>query len=154
MRAANSLALIGCAAVLMGCGEGSRTPAATGIESEPAQSITELRKTDLRVGTGPSISQGQRAVVHYTGWLFEPTAPDQRGKQFDSSRDRGQPFRFEIGEGRVIKGWEQGVVGMQVGGERRLIIPPTLGYGARGGGPIPPNATLMFDIELLAIEQR
>ena len=152
MRTANSLVLIGCVALLLGCGEGSRSPAAAGSESEPAQSITELQKTDLSIGTGPSIAQGQRAVVHYTGWLFDPAAPDQRGKQFDSSRDRGQPFRFTIGEGRVIQGWEQGVAGMQAGGERRLIIPPTLGYGARGGGPIPPNSTLLFDIELLAIE--
>ncbi len=109
----------------------------------------------MQVAPGEGISQGQVAVVHYTGWLYEPGAPDSKGVKFDSSRDRGQPFRFEIGRGQVIKGWEEGVQGMRVGSQRRLIIPSHLAYGERGagGGVIPPNATLLFDIELLGIEQ-
>ncbi len=93
--------------------------------------------------------------MHYTGWLYDPGAPDHKGKQFDSSRDRGQPFRFTIGAGQVIRGWEEGVQGMRVGSKRRLIVPSDLGYGemGAGNGAIPPNATLVFDIELLAIEQ-
>lgn len=115
---------------------------------------TELVKNDVVVGTGEAITRGQTAVVHYTGWLYEPAAPDHKGKKFDSSRDRGQPFRFPIGGGRVIQGWDQGVAGMQVGGQRTLIIPAALGYGesGAGGGVIPPNATLLFEVELLAIE--
>jgi FKBP-type peptidyl-prolyl cis-trans isomerase FkpA len=136
-----------CCAALFGCGEHPRAPAAT---SAPA--VTELEKIDRVIGSGPAIEEGQVAVVHYTGWLYDDVAPENKGRQFDSSRERGVPFRFKIGDNKVIQGWEQGVVGMQVGGQRRLIIPPSLGYGARGGGPIPPNAVLVFDIELLAIE--
>src|ERR1700733_12195041 len=110
---------------------------------------TELAITDVKKGTGPAIAAGQTAVVHYTGWLYNPTAKDHKGKKFDSSRDRNDPFSFSVGGGEVIGGWDQGVVGMQVGGHRTLIIPPSLGYGARGaGGVIPGNATLLFDIEL------
>jgi FKBP-type peptidyl-prolyl cis-trans isomerase len=136
-----------CCLGLSACGrlpEASRTRAVS--------QITELQKTDLVVGTGAPIEAGQTAVVHYTGWLYDTIAPDNKGNKFDSSRDRGQPFRFPVGGGRVIQGWDDGVVGMQVGGQRLLVIPPTLGYGARGGGPIPPNATLVFEVELLAIE--
>jgi FKBP-type peptidyl-prolyl cis-trans isomerase FkpA len=111
-----------------------------------------LQSTDLRTGTGPAIAPGQIAVVHYTGWLFSESAPENKGQKFDSSRDRGQPFTFPLGAGQVIKGWDQGVAGMQVGGERRLVIPPDWGYGARGAGVIPPNATLVFDVELLGIQ--
>ena len=146
------LAAIGC--VLVGaCGRDASPPAATSqVAASPA--ITELMKTDVVVGAGTPIAQGQTAVVHYTGWLYDPGVPEQKGNQFDSSRDRGTPFRFAIGGGQVIQGWDQGVVGMQVGGQRRLIIPASLGYGelGAGGGTIPPNATLLFDIELLAIE--
>jgi peptidylprolyl isomerase len=106
-----------------------------------------LKYEDLVVGKGASPRQGQMVVVHYTGWLTN-------GQKFDSSRDRGKPFEFPIGEGRVIKGWDEGVMSMKVGGRRKLTIPPELGYGARGtpGGPIPPNATLIFDVELLRLK--
>jgi FKBP-type peptidyl-prolyl cis-trans isomerase len=109
--------------------------------------------SDIHTGSGDPIKFGQTAVVHYTGWLFAQASPDNKGKKFDSSRDRNQPFRFRVGAGEVIKGWDQGVAGMAVGGQRRLVIPPELGYGQRGAGAvIPPNATLVFDVELLGIE--
>jgi FKBP-type peptidyl-prolyl cis-trans isomerase len=117
-----------------------------------ALAITELQKTDLAVGTGDPIAAGKEAVVHYTGWLYDPQASDQKGAKFDSSRDRGQPFSFMVGAGSVIRGWDEGVVGMQVGGQRRLIIPPDMAYGDRATGPIPPGSTLLFDVELLAIK--
>jgi len=117
--------------------------------------ITELEKNDIALGTGEPIAAGQIAVVHYTGWVYDPAAADHQGRKFDSSRDRGQPFRFAVGAGSVIEGWDQGVVGMQVGGRRLLVVPSSLGYGPRGaGGVIPPNAPLLFDIELLAIDKK
>jgi FKBP-type peptidyl-prolyl cis-trans isomerase FkpA len=107
---------------------------------------------DHQIGTGDLAESGKFVSVHYTGWLFDNDAPAHKGKKFDSSRDRGQPFEFELGAGQVIKGWDQGVAGMRVGGHRTLTIPPELGYGARGaGGVIPPNATLVFDVELLGV---
>jgi FKBP-type peptidyl-prolyl cis-trans isomerase len=109
--------------------------------------------TDIKKGAGPAIEAGQTAVVHYTGWLYSEGAPENKGQKFDSSRDRNQPFDFELGAGMVIQGWDEGVEGMQVGGHRRLVIPPEKGYGAQGaGGVIPPNATLVFDVELVGIE--
>ena len=117
---------------------------------KPMTTPSGLQIIDTKVGTGASPKPGQTCVMHYTGWLYENGA---KGQKFDSSLDRGQPFEFPLGAGRVIKGWDEGVAGMKVGGKRTLIIPPGLGYGARGaGGVIPPNATLMFDVELLAVK--
>jgi len=108
--------------------------------------------TDVKLGTGAAATPGQTVHVHYTGWLFDADAPENKGRKFDSSRDRGDPFSFQLGAGHVIQGWDQGVAGMLVGGQRTLVIPPELGYGARGaGGVIPPNATLVFDVELLEV---
>jgi FKBP-type peptidyl-prolyl cis-trans isomerase len=108
-------------------------------------------QTDLREGTGAMATSGQTAKVHYTGWLYDANAADNKGKQFDSSVGRG-PFSFRLGGGQVIRGWDQGVQGMKVGGQRRLVLPPEFGYGARGAGTvIPPNATLVFDVELLDV---
>ena len=109
-----------------------------------------LKIIDTQPGTGASPKTGQTCVMHYTGWLYEG---GKKGKKFDSSVDRNEPFEFPIGQHRVIAGWDEGVATMKVGGKRTLIIPPALGYGARGaGGVIPPNATLMFDVELLAVK--
>jgi FKBP-type peptidyl-prolyl cis-trans isomerase FkpA len=109
------------------------------------QSPTGLVIEDLTVGTGKTAAAGQKVTVHYTGWLTD-------GKKFDSSKDRKDPFVFNLGAGQVIRGWDQGVQGMQFGGKRKLTIPPELGYGARGaGGVIPPNATLVFEVELLGV---
>ncbi len=113
----------------------------------------ELQIVDLAPGDGAAIAPGAVAVVHYTGWLYEAAATDHKGAKFDSSVDRNEPFRFQLGAGQVIKGWDQGVQGMKVGGKRRLTIPAALAYGDAGaGGVIPPGATLVFDVELLGIE--
>jgi FKBP-type peptidyl-prolyl cis-trans isomerase FkpA len=118
-----------------------------------SESITELQIIDIEVGSGATAVAGQTVIVHYTGWLYAPETPDNKGSKFDSSVDRGEPFAFPLGGGRVIKGWDQGVDGMQIGGKRRLIIPAHLGYGDRGAGAaIPPGATLMFDVELLDLK--
>ena len=109
-----------------------------------------LKITDTQAGTGATPKTGQTCVMHYTGWLYQD---GKKGAKFDSSVDRGQPFEFPIGTGRVIKGWDEGVASMKVGGKRTLIIPRELGYGARGaGGVIPPNATLLFEVELLGVK--
>ena len=109
-----------------------------------------LQITDTKAGTGAEARKGQTVTVHYTGWLFNN---GQQGAKFDSSRDRKDPFKFPLGSGMVIKGWDEGVAGMKVGGQRTLIIPPERGYGVRGaGGVIPPNATLKFDVELLGVD--
>ena len=118
--------------------------------SKLSATVTTLQKNDVKQGTGAEAQAGKTAVVHYTGWLYDPAQPGGKGAKFDSSVDRKQPFDFPLGGGRVIRGWDEGVVGMKVGGQRTLIIPPDMGYGARGaGGVIPPNATLKFDVELL-----
>jgi FKBP-type peptidyl-prolyl cis-trans isomerase len=107
----------------------------------------------VKQGTGAEAVAGKQVVVHYTGWLRDASKPDSRGAKFDSSRDRSAPFSFVLGAGRVIKGWDEGVAGMKGGGQRTLVIPPELGYGARGaGGVIPPNATLIFDVELVDVQ--
>jgi peptidylprolyl isomerase len=117
----------------------------TKLTGKPVTTISGLKYYDIKVGNGPMPHAGQQVKVHYTGWLTD-------GKKFDSSVDRGEPFTFAIGAGQVIKGWDEGVASMKVGGKRQLIIPPGLGYGPRGaGGVIPPNATLIFDVELLGI---
>ena len=117
------------------------------------KNITELVKTDLKAGKGAEAIAGKSVDVHYTGWLYDTTKADHKGKKFDSSLDRGKPFSFKLGAGMVIKGWDQGVGGMKVGGKRTLVIPSELAYGSRGaGGIIPPNATLIFDVELLNVQ--
>jgi len=112
-----------------------------------------LEKIEVNVGNGEEAVVGKTAKVHYTGWLYDADAEDKKGKKFDSSHDRSTHFSFLLGSGRVIKGWDQGVQGMKVGGKRTLIIPSSMGYGAQGaGGVIPPNATLVFDVELIGLE--
>ena len=124
--------------------------AAVAQGGKPVTTPSGLQYIDSKVGTGASPRTGQTCVMHYTGWLYEN---GQKGKKFDSSVDRNEPFEFPIGQKRVIAGWDEGVATMKVGGKRTLIIPPALGYGARGaGGVIPPNATLMFDVELLSVK--
>ncbi|BCT67189.1 FKBP-type peptidyl-prolyl cis-trans isomerase [Nitrosospira sp. NRS527] len=117
--------------------------------------VTELIKEDTKIGTGEEAVVGKAVEVHYTGWLYDPSVPDKKGTKFDSSRDRGAPFSFLLGAGRVIKGWDRGVAGMKVGGQRTLIIPADMAYGARGAGQgvIPPNAALIFEVELLGLRQ-
>ena len=124
------------------------------LAAASAQAQTQgVSMIDHVVGTGAEAVAGKTVVVHYTGWLFDASAPDNKGRKFDSSRDRGDKFSFPLGAGRVIQGWDQGVAGMKVGGQRTLTIPPELGYGARGaGGVIPPNATLVFDVELFEVK--
>jgi FKBP-type peptidyl-prolyl cis-trans isomerase len=115
--------------------------------------ITSLQISNGKVGTGAEATAGKSVTVHYTGWLYDPKTPDHRGQKFDSSKDHGEPFSFKLGAGQVIRGWDQGVAGMKVGGARTLVIPSELGYGARGAGSsIPPNATLLFDVELLEVK--
>jgi FKBP-type peptidyl-prolyl cis-trans isomerase len=143
------------AVIVAGCAPGgSRSPDSSASQgSSMSPDSNGLLTEDLKVGTGPAVAKGQVASVHYTGWLYSDAAPDRKGRKFDSSRDRGQPFEFPVGGGQVIKGWDLGVAGMQVGGQRRLTIPAELGYGSRGaGGAIPGGATLVFDVELMAIK--
>jgi FKBP-type peptidyl-prolyl cis-trans isomerase len=132
-------------AVLSACG-------GSAVETAPPSPVTALQTTVLKPGSGATVSAGQTAVMQYTGWLYEASATDNKGKQFDSSRGRGA-FKFPLGTGSVIKGWDQGVLGMKIGESRRLVIPPDLAYGDKGaGGVIPPGATLIFDVELVGIE--
>ena len=127
-----------------------KSPASAQSKGQPVTTPSGLQIIDTTVGTGASPKTGQTCVMHYTGWLYENGT---KGKKFDSSVDRGSPFEFKIGMQQVIGGWDEGVATMKVGGKRTLIIPPALGYGARGaGGVIPPNATLMFDVELLGVK--
>jgi peptidylprolyl isomerase len=147
-RAGGLFALAFVAALSGAILTGSFTPAAA--QAKTMTTASGLQITDTVVGTGESPKTGQTCVMHYTGWLY---VNGVKGKKFDSSVDRGEPFEFPIGRGRVIKGWDEGVATMKVGGKRTLIIPPALGYGAQGaGGVIPPNAVLMFDVELLGVK--
>ena len=116
--------------------------------------LPDLQTIDMKTGTGQAAIAGDEISVHYTGWLYDQHAPDKRGQKFDSSRDRGEPFVFLLGAGRVIRGWDDGIVGMQRGGKRELRIPSGLGYGASGAGKvIPPGASLVFEVELLDIRK-
>ena len=136
------------------CADNASPPATGAAQSTKTNNVVvnELIKTDEKVGDGKVAVSGQKVTVHYTGWLYDPRAAKNKGTKFDSSVDRGQPFSFLLGAGQVIRGWDEGVAGMKVGGKRTLIIPSYMGYGARGaGGVIPPNATLMFDVELLEV---
>lgn len=139
-------ALIGLSAIV------STGMAHAQLRSDAVVASSALKKIDVKVGTGKEAIAGNTVVVHYTGWLYDPLGNKEHGTQFDSSRGKS-PFSFPLGASRVIKGWDQGVAGMKVGGQRTLIIPAELGYGARGaGGIIPPNASLIFDVELLDVK--
>jgi FKBP-type peptidyl-prolyl cis-trans isomerase FkpA len=119
----------------------------------PGGTVAELQRIDNVFGTGPVATSGSDVTVHYTGWIYDERRPDKRGEKFDSSVDRGEPFTFLLGAGRVIRGWDDGVAGMHVGGKRTLLIPAYMAYGREGaGGVIPPNASLVFDVELLAVK--
>jgi len=149
MRTFSRAGVAAAFAVMVAIGAGIVT-AAPAAAQHVTTTASGLGIIDTKVGTGPMPKTGQTVVVHYTGWLY---ANGARGKKFDSSLDRGQPFSFPLGKGQVIPGWDEGVATMRVGGKRTLIIPPSLGYGAEGaGGVIPPNATLLFDVELLAVK--
>ncbi len=142
--------------ILSGCNSTDTvaTEASEGDATGFITTSTGLKYRINQVGPGATIQNGDLAVMHYTGWLFDPAAMEQKGDKFDSSVDRGQTFQFQLGIGRVIKGWDEGVLGMNIGEKRTLIIPPDLGYGSRGSGAaIPPNATLLFDIELVEIRK-
>jgi FKBP-type peptidyl-prolyl cis-trans isomerase FkpA len=144
------IVLVTCIALSAAC---SGKPEAPPSAASTASPVTSLQKVTLKPGTGAAIGGGQIAVVQYTGWLYEAGAADHKGKQFDSSLTHHEAFKFPLDTGSVIKGWDQGVVGMKVGESRRLIIPPELAYGDGGaGGVIPPGATLVFDVELVGIE--
>ncbi|MGX4642226.1 FKBP-type peptidyl-prolyl cis-trans isomerase [Massilia sp. SYSU DXS3249] len=129
---------------------GAAVAAAPAAPAKPA-AAPQVQKIDTVVGKGKEAVAGKTVTVHYSGWLYAPKAPKGRGAQFDTSAG-SEPFTFPLGAGAVIPGWDQGVAGMKVGGKRTLIIPSTLGYGARGAGPIPPNANLIFDVELLDVK--
>ena len=128
-------------------------PSSSPPTSSPDNQVAELQVQDLVVGKGAEAAPGSKVTVHYSGWLYEQAAPDHKGKAFDRSRESGRPFSFALGARQVIAGWDQGVAGMRVGGQRRLVIPAALAYGDQGaGGVIPPKATLVFDVELLEVQ--
>jgi peptidylprolyl isomerase len=150
-RRVRALAALGFVTALAGVfGTGAPTPAMAQLTGKAITTPSGLQVIDNKIGTGATPKPGQICVMHYTGWLYQNGV---KGKKFDSSVDRGQPFEFPIGRQQVIAGWDEGVASMKVGGKRTLIIPPQLGYGARGAaGVIPPNATLIFDVELLGVK--
>ena len=140
------------AAIVLACATFAGCSRPTPPAVVAADQVTTLGITELAAGSGAEATPGAKVTVHYTGWLYDPKAADKHGKKFDSSKDHGEAFEFKLGAGHVIRGWDQGVAGMKVGGKRTLVIPSELGYGSRGaGGAIPPNATLVFDVELLGV---
>jgi FKBP-type peptidyl-prolyl cis-trans isomerase FkpA len=148
------LAAVVVTTMLAACGRPSTETEGSSDTSTPMadSGITSLQIADSAPGTGAEARPGMTVSVHYTGWLYDAAAPDKKGRKFDSSKDRNTPFEFPLGAGQVIEGWDRGVAGMKVGGSRVLTIPPALGYGARGaGGVIPPNATLLFEVDLLGV---
>lgn len=148
-RVFTQIGLLVLLAVASACGGNDSSPSS----NEGQSNITTLQTVDVRVGTGADATNGRVVSVHYTGWLYSETAADHHGRQFDSSRTRGTPLQFVLGTGSVIRGWDQGIVGMKVGGQRTLTIPPSLAYGSQGAGSdIPPNATLVFDVELTNVQ--
>ncbi len=160
----HALLLLVCSfAAAVACGGENQTDATgtaetsaaaeTGAPVADVADVASLQVTDTKPGTGAEAAAGGQVSVHYTGWLYSPGAENQRGTKFDSSVDRGEPFGFRLGAGQVIRGWDEGVAGMKVGGTRTLVIPSSMGYGSRGaGGVIPPNAALVFDVELLGVQ--
>ncbi len=145
-RPSRAAAALACLFALAACGKAP--PPYTGGD------VGEFQRIDVVEGTGAEAAAGDEVSVHYTGWLYDEKAADRRGEKFDSSVDRGQPFVFMLGAGRVIRGWDEGVAGMRVSGKRELLIPADLGYGVKGaGGVIPPGASLVFEVELLAIRR-
>jgi FKBP-type peptidyl-prolyl cis-trans isomerase FkpA len=148
-----AMAGTGAAQTTSGQPAAATTVPSTTLSSKIGANVTQLQKLDVKQGTGAEAAAGKAVIVHYSGWLYDPAAPDGHGRKFDSSLDRKVPFGFILGEGKVIKGWDEGVAGMKVGGKRTLVIPPAMAYGERGaGGVIPPNATLVFDVELVDIK--
>jgi FKBP-type peptidyl-prolyl cis-trans isomerase FkpA len=141
------------AAVILACGTFAGCARSQLQAVAPADQVAALEVTELVVGQGAVATPGSQVAVHYTGWVYDHTRPENKGTEFDSSRKSGQPFSFVLGRKQVIAGWDEGVTGMQAGGQRRLVIPSALAYGDRGaGGVIPPGATLVFDVELLAVQ--
>jgi FKBP-type peptidyl-prolyl cis-trans isomerase FkpA len=131
----------------------SAQPSTPSLASKIGAQVTELKKIDVKQGDGAEAVAGKAVIVHYTGWLYDPAAADGHGAKFDSSMDRKVPFGFMLGAGKVIKGWDEGVAGMKVGGKRTLVIPPQMAYGEAGfPGAVPPNATLLFDVELIDVK--
>ena len=156
MKLINIVLASACVLTLNACKAESPPVSSTSSTQEKSamtSSITSLQKNDTVVGTGREAEPGFNVTVHYTGWLYDEKAADHKGKKFDSSLDRKEPFKFDLGAGQVIQGWDEGFAGMKIGGKRTLVIPSEMGYGARGaGGVIPPNATLIFDVELLDVK--
>jgi len=149
-------AVLSAACTLCACDHNTKAGTATDFSTKYAATqsaqVASLIKVDTVMGNGAVATAGKRVTVHYTGWLYDPKAEKSHGKKFDSSVDHGQPFTFNLGAGQVIQGWDQGVVGMKVGGKRTLTIPYSMGYGTSGAGDdIPPYAALVFDVELLAV---
>jgi len=150
LRCANVLRSLAAAATIAVFAGGPFTPVQAQETGKIMTTASGLQIADRKIGTGATPTKGQICVMHYTGWLY---VDGKKGQKFDSSVDRNEPFEFPIGLHKVIAGWDEGVATMKVGGKRTLIIPPELGYGARGaGGVIPPNATLIFDVELLGVK--